>query len=224
MQSGHTITHFTVRKQLGYKVQQGICDENSPMYHIRKTPFPILLQCGDNDYPSRQEENRLFESMMIRYAKQPKSRIKYREYPGTHGTLGRNAGFKHDTAVFILKNSGMPHPDYSAPQNIPVMVCRTYGGNNYMEVSDLNVDASSAEIKFAGKSIPASGTGVFKIKNNNVPSGITLIQKLKIKQMLTVKEFHLKDGLQTRCNVPTGSKFGPKKETSYFHWTERPIK
>jgi len=115
LQSGQMITHFTVRKQLGYNVQQGVCDENAPMYHIRKTPFPILLQCGDNDYPSRQEENRLFESMMIRYAKQPRDRIEYREYEGTHGTLPKNPAFQRDTDLFILVNSGLQKPE-SIPQ------------------------------------------------------------------------------------------------------------
>ena len=82
--SGHMITHFTIRKERGLTASTGLADEFAPLYHVRKTPFPIFIQCGDNDYPSRQEENRLFVSMMIRYAKQPESDIVYREYPGTH--------------------------------------------------------------------------------------------------------------------------------------------
>jgi hypothetical protein len=85
------------------------------MFHIRKTPFPILLQCGDNDYPSRQEENQLFESMMIRYARQPRDRIEYREYEGTHGTLPKNPAFQRDTDLFLLVNSGLMKPE-SMPQ------------------------------------------------------------------------------------------------------------
>jgi acetyl esterase/lipase len=85
VQSGQMITHFTVRKQLGYQTKQGVCDENSPMYHIQKTPFPILLQCGDNDYPSRQEENHLFESISqnkFRHLHFPQKHIcSYQEIP-----------------------------------------------------------------------------------------------------------------------------------------------
>lgn len=108
--SGHMITHFTVRKERGISANCGLSDEFAPLFHVRKTPFPIFIQCGDDDYPGRQEENRLFVAMMIKYARQPVSEITYREYPGTHGTFGRNREKKDDFAQFILEKSGMAEP------------------------------------------------------------------------------------------------------------------
>lgn len=105
--SGHMITHFTVRKERGISATTGLSDEFAPLYHVRKTPFPIFIQCGENDYPGRQEENKLFVAMMIKYAKQPEGRITYKEYPGTHGTFGRDEQKQKDFARFILKTSGM---------------------------------------------------------------------------------------------------------------------
>ena len=104
--SGHMITHFTVRKERGLSASTGLSDEFAPLYHVRKTPFPIFIQCGDNDYPSRQEENKLFVSMMIRYAKQPAEDIIYKEYPGTHGTFGKDKQKQEDFVRFILETSG----------------------------------------------------------------------------------------------------------------------
>ncbi|WP_166831285.1 alpha/beta hydrolase [Thalassoroseus pseudoceratinae] len=103
--SGHMITHFTVRKERGVSASTGLSDEFAPLYHVRKTPFPIFIQCGDDDYPGRQEENRLFVAMMIKYAKQPASDIIYKEYPGTHGTFGRDKQKQEDFARFILERS-----------------------------------------------------------------------------------------------------------------------
>ena len=105
--SGHMITHFTVRKERGLTASTGLADEFAPLYHVRKTPFPIFIQCGDNDYPSRQEENKLFVSMMIKYAKQSESDIIYKEYPGTHGTFGKDKQKQKDFARFILEKSGI---------------------------------------------------------------------------------------------------------------------
>lgn len=105
--SGHMITHFTVRKERGISASTGLSDEFAPLYHVRKTPFPIFIQCGDDDYPSRQEENKLFVSMMIKYAKQPESDIIYKEYPGTHGTFGKDKQKQEDFAHFILEKSGI---------------------------------------------------------------------------------------------------------------------
>ena len=103
--SGHMITHFTVRKERGLDAQTGLADEFAPLYHVRKTPFPIFIQCGDNDYPSRQEENKLFVSMMLEYAKQPADLITYLEYPGTHGTFHKNKEQLEDLTRFILKHA-----------------------------------------------------------------------------------------------------------------------
>ena len=108
--SGHMITHFTVRKERGISATCGLSDEFAPLFHVRRTPFPIFIQCGDDDYPGRQEENRLFVAMMVKYAKQPESEITYLEYPGTHGTFGRNQEKKDDFAQFILEKSGMKKP------------------------------------------------------------------------------------------------------------------
>ena len=108
--SGHMITHFTVRKEKGISASCGLSDKYAPLFHVRKTPFPIFIQCGDNDYPGRQEENKLFVSMMIKYAKQAESEIIYREYPGTHGTFGKDKNKQEDFAQFILEKSGMVEP------------------------------------------------------------------------------------------------------------------
>ena len=108
--SGHMITHFTVRKERGISASCGLSDKYAPLFHVRKTPFPIFIQCGDNDYPGRQEENRLFVAMMIKYAKQTPSDIVYKEYPGTHGTFGRDKNKQEDFARFILEKSGLAQP------------------------------------------------------------------------------------------------------------------
>jgi len=108
--SGHMITHFTVRKEKGISANCGLSDKYAPLFHVRKTPFPIFIQCGDNDYPGRQEENKLFVSMMIKYAKQAESEIIYKEYPGTHGTFGKDKNKQEDFARFILEKSGLVEP------------------------------------------------------------------------------------------------------------------
>ena len=108
--SGHMITHFTVRKEQGISASCGLSDKYAPLFHVRKTPFPIFIQCGDNDYPGRQEENKLFVSMMIKYARQAESDIIYKEYPGTHGTFGKDKKKQEDFARFILEKSGMVEP------------------------------------------------------------------------------------------------------------------
>jgi hypothetical protein len=105
--SGHMITHFTVRKERGLSAATGLAGKFAPLYHVRKTPFPIFIQCGDNDYPSRQEENKLFVSMMIRYAKQSPDDIIYKEYPGTHGTFGKGKQKQEDFTRFLLEKSGL---------------------------------------------------------------------------------------------------------------------
>lgn len=64
--SGHTITHFTVRKERGISGTQAIIDDLAPLYHARKDAPPILLITGDRDMEmlGRYEENAYLWRMM----------------------------------------------------------------------------------------------------------------------------------------------------------------
>jgi len=57
--SGHTITHFTVRKERGIEGTQPIIDEFAPLYHVRFDASPLLLITGDRELEmlGRYEEN-----------------------------------------------------------------------------------------------------------------------------------------------------------------------
>lgn len=64
--SGHTITHFTVRKERGIDGKQPIIDDLAPLYHVRKEAPPTLLITGDRDMEmlGRYEENAYFWRML----------------------------------------------------------------------------------------------------------------------------------------------------------------
>lgn len=64
--SGHTITHFTVRKEQGLEWSQPLVDELAPLYHVRKDAPPLLLITGDRELElwGRYEENAYLERMM----------------------------------------------------------------------------------------------------------------------------------------------------------------
>ncbi|WP_165395194.1 family 16 glycosylhydrolase [Flagellimonas allohymeniacidonis] len=64
--SGHTVTHFTIRKENGIPATQPIIDEFAPLYHVRKDSPPILLITGDRELEllGRYEENAYFMRMM----------------------------------------------------------------------------------------------------------------------------------------------------------------
>jgi acetyl esterase/lipase len=64
--SGHTITHFTVRKERGIDGKQPIIDELAPLFHIRKDAPPLLLITGDREKEmlGRYEENAYLMRMM----------------------------------------------------------------------------------------------------------------------------------------------------------------
>jgi acetyl esterase/lipase len=64
--SGHVITHFTRRKELGLGWTQPWLDEMAPLYHIRKDAPPILLITGGRDVEllGRYEETAYFWRMM----------------------------------------------------------------------------------------------------------------------------------------------------------------
>jgi acetyl esterase/lipase len=64
--SGHTITHFTVRKERGIPGTQPIIDEFAPLFHIRDDAPPLILITGDRDLEmlGRYEENAYLARMM----------------------------------------------------------------------------------------------------------------------------------------------------------------
>ncbi len=64
--SGHTITHFTVRKERGIAGTQPIIDEFAPLYHVRADAPPLVLMTGDRDLEmlGRYEENAYLWRMM----------------------------------------------------------------------------------------------------------------------------------------------------------------
>lgn len=57
--SGHTITHFTIRKEQAIEDTQPVIDKFAPLFHVRKDAPPILLITGDRELEmlGRYEEN-----------------------------------------------------------------------------------------------------------------------------------------------------------------------
>jgi acetyl esterase/lipase len=47
--SGHTITHFTIRSELGLKDTQPLVDDMAPLFHVRKDAPRLLLITGDRE-------------------------------------------------------------------------------------------------------------------------------------------------------------------------------
>ena len=64
--SGHTITHFTVRKERGIAGTQPIVDDLAPLFHVRSDAPPLLLITGDREKEmlGRYEENAYMMRMM----------------------------------------------------------------------------------------------------------------------------------------------------------------
>jgi len=64
--SGHTITHMTVRKEMGLPKTQPLVDSFAPLYHVRPDSPPILLITGDREMEmlGRYEENAYFMRML----------------------------------------------------------------------------------------------------------------------------------------------------------------
>ena len=90
--SGHSITHFTIRKERGIGGLQAVVDEMAPLYHVRKDAPPFLLITGDRDEEiyGRYEETAYFWRMMQEV-----------KHPDT--TLAELEGFDH---------GGMPEPAF----------------------------------------------------------------------------------------------------------------
>ena len=64
--SGHTITHFTVRKERGIEGTKPIIDELAPLFHVRPDAPPLLMITGDREMEllGRYEENAYMMRMM----------------------------------------------------------------------------------------------------------------------------------------------------------------
>ncbi len=64
--SGHTITHFTVRKERGIPGEQPIIDKMAPLFHVRADAPPLLILTGDRELEmlGRYEENAYMMRMM----------------------------------------------------------------------------------------------------------------------------------------------------------------
>ncbi|TFG73529.1 MAG: alpha/beta hydrolase [Flavobacteriales bacterium] len=64
--SGHVITHFTIRKEMGIPGTQPIVDRFAPLYHVRKDAPPMLLITGNRELEllGRYEENAYLYRMM----------------------------------------------------------------------------------------------------------------------------------------------------------------
>ena len=64
--SGQTITHFTIRKEMGIKETQPLIDEYAPLYFVRPDASPLLLITGDPEMEllGRYEENTYMWRMM----------------------------------------------------------------------------------------------------------------------------------------------------------------
>lgn len=64
--SGHTITHFERRKELGIPDTQPLIDSLAPLFHVRADAPPLLLITGDRELEllGRYEENAYLMRMM----------------------------------------------------------------------------------------------------------------------------------------------------------------
>jgi acetyl esterase/lipase len=104
--SGHSITHFTIRKERGIGGLQAVVDDMAPLYHVRKDAPPFLLITGDRDEEiyGRYEEVAYFWRMMQEV-----------KHPDT--TLFELDGFDH---------GGMPEPAF--PLLLDFMKERTAAG------------------------------------------------------------------------------------------------
>lgn len=65
--SGHTITHFTPRKERGLAWNDIVVDQYAPIQHLRISPLPIALITGDREMElfGRYEENAYFWRMLV---------------------------------------------------------------------------------------------------------------------------------------------------------------
>lgn len=64
--SGHAITHFTIREEMGISGNQPIIDHYAPLFHVRSDCPPLVLITGDRELEllGRYEENAYLMRMM----------------------------------------------------------------------------------------------------------------------------------------------------------------
>ena len=93
--SGHTITHFTVRKERGIDGKQPILDDMAPLFHVRADCPPLILITGDRDLEmlGRYEENAYMWRMM-QVVEHPRTEL--------HELEGFNHGQMADPAHHLL--------------------------------------------------------------------------------------------------------------------------
>ena len=89
--SGHTITHFTPRKERGIPKERPIIDKFAPLYHVRPDAPPLIIITGDRDLEmlGRYEENAYLWRMM-KVAKHEQSEL-YEIQGFNHGGMGAPA-------------------------------------------------------------------------------------------------------------------------------------
>jgi len=65
--SGHTITHFTIRAEMGIDGKQVVVDKYAPLHHIRNDSPPYIIITGDREEEllGRYEENAYMYRMML---------------------------------------------------------------------------------------------------------------------------------------------------------------
>lgn len=102
--SGHTITHFTVRSELGIGGTQVVVDKMAPIYHIRKDAPPLMLITGDRNLEmlGRYEENAYMYRMM---------KVIGHENTELYELDGFNHGAMADPAFYILRDYVKEFPD-----------------------------------------------------------------------------------------------------------------
>ena len=73
--SGQTVTHSTVRKEMGISRNTIIVDEKAHLYHFKKMKLPTFLIAGDKDLEMRAEESQILYSGIKSVSKQTRFKI-----------------------------------------------------------------------------------------------------------------------------------------------------
>lgn len=79
--SGHSITHFAIRKERGIPDTRPVIDEFAPLFHVRKDAPPFLILTGDRDLEmlGRYEESAYFWRMLRVVGHREADLIEFRE-------------------------------------------------------------------------------------------------------------------------------------------------